>query len=446
MAKPKCFVLNCVCYQLLPLTPVYLTMKHLFLTVLAASFCYSSATAKNSAQNNWPQWRGPEGNGVAAAGEYPAEFSADEQVAWKVELPGRGNSTPAVWGDQIFVTCPIEDQDGIVCYDFAGKELWRRQLGEERAGKHRNGTSSNSSPVTDGEHVVVYFKSGTVACLDFSNDLKWQINLQELYGKDTLWWDLGTSPVLAGGNVVIAVMQAGESFLVALDMKTGKEVWKQERMFECQKESDNSYATPSVAHLDGKEVLVTWGADHLTGHDAATGKPLWQCGGFNPEDKEAWRVIASPAIDDQVAVVPYGRAEFLACVDMRKATGDITATNRLWEKTELGTDVPTPILYGEKVLMLTDKGKVHCLDKMTGEELWSGKFPRAKGKYYASPVLAGNTLYCAREDGIIMSCTIDQGLQSIHENDMGESVIATPVPLRGKLLVRGEKHLFLIGE
>ena len=150
---------------------------------------------------NWPQWRGPDARGVAAAGDYPVKFSSEENVAWKVELPGLGCSTPAVWGDSIFVTCGIDGKDGCCCYGMDGKELWRKELGPERPGKHRNGSGSNPSPVTDGKHVVVYFKSGTLACLDLAGQEMWHVNLQEKFGADTLWWDLGTSPVLAGDRV-----------------------------------------------------------------------------------------------------------------------------------------------------------------------------------------------------------------------------------------------------
>jgi len=384
---------------------------------------------------------------VAAPGDYPTEFSAEEHVRWKVELPGRGSSTPAVWGEKIFVTSPIDEEDGVVCYNFDGGEIWRERLGPQSAGKHRNGSGSNPSPATDGTHVVVYYKSGTVACLGLAGEMMWQVNIQELYGQDTLWWDLGTSPVLTGGLAVIAVMQAGDSYLVALDLDRGKVAWKQPRQFACEEESDQSYATPHVVKIDGRCVLVTWGADHLTGHDAVTGEPLWQCGGFNPENQALWRVIASPAVDDQVAVVSYGRGKFLAGIDLRQAAGDITASHRLWVKPGLGSDVPTPLIQGQNVLLLTDSGEVHCLDKITGDEVWTETLPRGRGSYYASPVMAGDALYCAREDGVIMVGKVtERGLQIVAENDMSEATIATPIPIRGKLLVRGEQHLFLIGQ
>jgi len=412
-----------------------------------ASIVLCSLSSFTVAAENWPQWRGPNGNGVAATADYPAKFSADQHVAWKVELPGRGSSTPAVWGEQIFLTCPIDGQDGVVCYDFAGKELWQEKLGDQREGKHRNGTGSNPSPVTDGQHLVVYYKSGTLACLDLQGKVQWQLNLQTMYGDDTLWWDLGTSPILADGNVVVAVMQAGDSFLVAVDLASGEIAWKQPREFECEKESDQSYTTPQLLQLDGREVIVTWGADHLTGHAADSGAPLWQCGGFNPENQGMWRVIASAAVDEEVAIVPYGRGEFLAGINIRQAAGDITSTHRLWEKAGLGADVPTPILHGQQLFLLTDKGQVYCLDKNTGDQLWTDKLPKGRGKYYASPVLGGDTLYCAREDGILMTAKVtDGGLKDITENDLGEPVIATPIPIQGQLLVRGEQHLFLFAK
>ena len=146
-----------------------------------AVVCVSSG----GAADNWPQWRGPKGTGVAAEGDYPVKFSTDEGVAWKVDVPGRGISTPTVWGDAIFVTCGIDGQDGVSATTERPKR-WRKTLGPERAGKHRNGSGSNPSPVTDGKHVVAYFKSGRVACLDLAGNEIWQVNLQEKYGKDTL--------------------------------------------------------------------------------------------------------------------------------------------------------------------------------------------------------------------------------------------------------------------
>jgi outer membrane protein assembly factor BamB len=284
-----------------------------------------------------------------------------------------------------------------------------------------------------------------VTGLDFDGNKLWQVNLQDKYGKDTLWWDLGTSPVLVNGKVVIAVMQAGDSYLVALNAATGDVAWKQKRQYERPEESDQAYTTPQLATIDGREVIVTWGADHLTGHDADTGKLLWESGGFNPNNEGMWRVIASHAISDGIAVVPYGRGKFLAGVRLG-GQGDVTRSNRLWDKQgDVGADVPTPVIAGDNVYVLGDSGRLVCRELTSGDEIWSGNLPRSRDKFYASPVLAGDKLYCTREDGTVFVVGAGEKFELLAENDMGERIIATPAPVRDGLIIRGERHLFRIG-
>jgi outer membrane protein assembly factor BamB len=155
-------------------------------------------------------------------------------------------------------------------------------------------SGSNSSPVSDGKHVIGYFKSGHVVGATVKGKNFWEIDLHELYGKDHFWWDQGTSPVLANGNIVIAVMQTeGASYLVSLDPATEKEGRKMDRKFESGKETGDSYTTPHFVDVDGVETIITFGEDHLTGHDAKSGKELWACAGINPDNKGMWRTIAS---------------------------------------------------------------------------------------------------------------------------------------------------------
>jgi outer membrane protein assembly factor BamB len=412
----------------------------LFVTALLAP------SSPISAAENWPQWRGPLAGGVAAEGDYPVEFSSDKNVAWKLALPGVGCSTPVVWDDLIFVTCSIDGEDGVVCCDFNGNERWRRQLGPGRAGKHRNGSGSNPSPVTDGKHLVAYFKSGTVAGLTTDGRELWRVNLQDKYGPDSLWWDIGSSPALAEDRAIVAVMQAGNSYLVALDLETGDVLWKVPREYQCPRESDQAYASPQIVQLDGRSVLVTLGSDHLTGHDVETGEMLWECGGFNPDEQGMWRVIASAVIDGDIAFVPYGRGECLAGIRLG-GSGDVTTTNRLWEKAgrKLGTEVPTPVVQDGRVYLLGDSGRVACFDIRSGEELWSSDLPRSRQRYFSSPLLAGDQLYCPREDGTIFVGRVsDSGFELLAENEMGEPTIAAPVPINDGLLIRGREHLFRI--
>jgi outer membrane protein assembly factor BamB len=182
----------------------------------------------------------------------------------------------------------------------------------------------------------------------------------------------------------------------------------------------------------------------LTGHDLADGKLLWECAGFNPENEGNWRTIASPAIGKDIAVVPYGRGAFLAGIRLG-GSGDVTDTNRLWESQENSSDVPTAVVDGDATIQLTDRGDIARVDMKTGRQVWKDSLPRNRNKYYASPVLAGNKLYCAREDGMVYVCEIgDDGFKLVGTNDMGEKVIATPAPVRNSVLIRGETHLFRI--
>lgn len=390
---------------------------------------------------NWPEWRGPDSNLVAPPGDYPIEFGPDKNCLWQIDLGGEGASTPAVWENMLFLTLTADEQDVVASYDLDGNERWRKVLSPARAGKHRSATGSNPSPVTDGEVVVVYFKSGLVACLDTEGNEKWRVNLQDKYGADTLWWDLGTSPILTSAGVCIAVMQEGDSYLVTLDRDTGEEVWKTKRQYERPRESDQAYTTPAVIELDGRETIVTFGADHLTAHDAKSGEQVWELDGFNPKEQGMWRVICSPTIADGVAVVPYGRGSFAAAVDLKK--GD--KPELIWNKEVTGGDVPSPVIAEGKVYLLSDKGDLTCLDVATGEVVAEGQLRRHRDRYFSSPLMAGGNLYCLREDGTMFVVAPGEEFEILAENDLGDTSVSSPVPVDGTLLVRTRNKLFRFG-
>ena len=404
-----------------------------------------------SAQSEWPDWRGPNGNGALTEGKLPMEFSAEgDGIAWKVELPGRACSTPIVSGGLIFLTAPVDDRDALIAYDLDGKKKWEQVYGKQTPGRgQKAGSGANSSGATDGETVVGYFKSGLVVACSLEGEKLWQINLQEKYGEDKLWWDQGTSPIIADGLVVIAVMQTdGNSYLVALDLKTGEEKWKTDREFETAKESGDSYTTPHLAEIDGVKTIISFGADHVTGHDLKTGKQLWFSGGINPESTGMWRTIASSVMTDGIVVVPHGRGEWLLGLKAG-GEGEVTKSNVLWRKKIANTDAATPIAHDGLVYVLVDRGKdrgdVLCLDAKTGKEIWTDKLPRAAGTFYSSPILVGDTLCCPREDGVVLMANVTkEGLGDIKENSMEDAFIASPIAVDGKLILRGSKYLWCI--
>ncbi|MBW6501205.1 MAG: PQQ-binding-like beta-propeller repeat protein [Bacteroidales bacterium] len=397
---------------------------------------------------NWPQWRGPNGNGIADKGNYPVTFSATH--LWKAELPGKGGSTPIVWNDRIILTSAIGDgaegEDGVLCYDWTGKLLWQVKLGRQNPGRHARGSGSNPSAVTDGKRIFVFFKSSTAAALDFNGKILWKTNLRETYGEISYFWDLGSSPVLVNSNVVYTVMHEGSSYLLALDQTTGKVVWKADRNYPGGRESPQSYTTPLVVKEENQTTIVVWGADHLTGHDAATGKLIWSYGGFNPDKRAAWRTIASPAYYQGIIVVPYGRGRFTAAMKTG-GSGNITEKDFLWQKTDIGADVATPLVSNGRVYLLSFNGILNCLDVATGEEIWQTKLPDSKGVFYSSPTLAGDKLYICSDEGSFYVCEVSpKGIKVLNQTKFEDNFVATPVLLRDRILLRGTKNLYCIGK
>jgi len=402
-------------------------------------------TAVQAGAENWPRWRGPNFDGTAAGQDYPLSWSKTDNILWKVELGQRGSSTPIVWKDHIFLTVPFEGENRVLCLDRDGQEQWEVSLGEARPGKHKKASGANPSPCTDGEFVYAYFKSGDLACLDFAGNILWRKNLQELYGEDTLWWDLGTSPVLTKKHVVVAVMQSGPSYLVALDKASGEVAWKQDRNLDAPLESSQSYSTPVVIERDGAEQLIVLGADHVTAHNAADGKEIWRVGGLNPTGEKYYRSIASPVVVGDVVVAPYARGKTVTGIRLG-GQGDVTESHVIWTQEGIGTDVPTPLAGDGKVYVLRDKGEVVCLDVKTGEKVWSGRVEKHRNAFSASPVGAGDRMYLVREDGTTL--VVEQGpeLKLLTKNELDEFTVATPVLVDGKIYLRTTENLYCIGQ
>lgn len=360
-----------------------------------------------------------------------------------------GGSTPAVWDDSIFVTANNDEKNVLYCIDWSGGIRWTQNLGNESPGKHRKGTGCNPSPVTDGQFVYAYYKSGDLGCFRFNGDMVWKRNLQEDYAEDTLWWDLGTSPVLSKDYLIVACVQSGPSYLVAFEKATGEVAWKVDRLLDAPKEANQTYATPQVIMHEGEEQLIVLGADHVTAHKVADGSEIWRVGGLNPTQNGFFRSISSPAVAESMVVAPYARGDSLTGIQLG-GTGDVTRSHVKWsfggEKEKgMGADVPTPIVYDGKALICGDKGRVMCRDIKSGVLLWEGMLERSSTTYSASPVLANDLVYFTREDGTTLVFKADDGLELVAKNELDEYTVATPVFTHGKILIRTFEHLYCIG-
>jgi outer membrane protein assembly factor BamB len=223
--------------------------------------------------------------------------------------------------------------------------------------------------------------------------------------------------------------------------------WKVPRNYLTPEEGDNAYTTPLVFEHQGKEALLVWGAEHVTAHDTSDGSLLWSCGGFNPKAVPNLPSVASPLIAGKVVVVssgkpPQGQNQLYGI--RLGGAGDVTATHRLWSRDDTGTFVPTPAEYKGRIYLLRDRGEVECLDPATGNTLWRDALPKAASNYYASPLVAGGLLYAAREDGVVFVARVEGRFEILAENHLDEPIIASPVALCDRLLMRGERHLFCV--
>ena len=415
--------------------------------ILIIVLLLASGLAAADIQSDWPRWRGPQDNGSTELGTYPVQFD-EGTTQWRARLPGKGCSTPIVLNRTIYLTAPVNGKDAILSIGWSGDQRWSTTFGPETAGRHRNGSGCNASPVTDGSAVFAYFKSGTLAAVELDGAVRWKTDLVQRFGEDDRFWDHGTSPVLTDRYVIMARMHAGDSWLAAFDKTSGDLAWKVARNYSTSLEGDQCYTTPLVIQHAGKQALLVWGAEHITIHDAADGKAYWSCGNFNPDSKKLWPAIAMPVIVGDMAVICHGRNDRgdprLYGIRL-SGSGDVTASNHVWERDDVGAFVPSPAVYKGRVYLVRDRGEVECIDPTTGKTIWSDAFPKGRASFYASPMIAGGRLYAPREDGVVFVASVtNDRLELLAENDMDEPVIGSPVPARNRIFIRGENHLFCL--
>jgi outer membrane protein assembly factor BamB len=439
------------------------------------------------AQQNWPQWRAPDGNRSSKAVNLPTTWSPTENVNWKTALPSWSAGTPIIWGDRIFVTSPTEaagspsaaapaeetpetrprgrrgrggygdgfgrDPGGpkllLLCLSRKdGKPLWSRELDEGNQ-LHRKQNSSSPSPVTDGRHVWVLTGTGAVTAFDMSGKQIWQRHLQREYGRFGLNWGYASSPLLYQGKLIIQVLHGNNTddpyYIVAYDAATGKPLWRQERPTDAVAESPDSYTTPSLLQHGGKTQIVISGGDYVTGHDPNTGKEIWRAGGLNPQKRGNYRIIASPIVVDGLIYAPSRKEPLLAL--RAGGTGDVTTTHLAWKwEGPGGPDVPTPVSDGKYFYMVEDNGRVTCLDAKTGKLIW-GPERTAQGIVSSSPLLADGKLYVTNESGTTTVLAAGPEFKVLATNELDGSYTLSSLAISGsQLFLRTGTHLYCLGK
>lgn len=414
------------------------------------------AAAVAGTAQNWPQWRGPSFNGSAVVSGLPESFTKAD-ARWATPLPGHAGSTPVVWGDRIFLTTPDEAKNlNLLCLDAgSGKVLWTRTVAVGDKEKGRNNMAA-PSPVTDGKRVIALYGTGDIAAFDFEGNELWTRPLYKDYGRFSIMWIYGASPLLLDGQLIIPFLQRDEmpndypladgkpdreSFLLSLDPATGKTLWKAARKTDSTKESHESYATP-VPHQGphGQEILIV-GGDHVSGHSPKDGSELWRARLYEKRD-DWYRIVTSPVSGSGLvyAAGPKGQP-VVAFKDGGK--GDVTGSHKVWEFTEAPTDWATPLLYDGKLFVL-DGGKriLSRVDPKTGAKIWSGKLD-IPDTIWSSPTGADGKIYLLSENGTLLVVSAGDEFKVLNRLALDESPSrSTVVPVQGGILVRTANHLY----
>ncbi len=412
--------------------------------------------AGGAAAGNWPQWRGPFFNGSSPETGLPEKLG-EETLLWKTPLPGAGSSTPVVWDDRVFVS--VRDAESYkllaMCLRLQdGKVLWRREIGIGFNENERNDVSS-PSPVTDGKRVYFYYGTGDLAAFSIKGQPLWSRNIQKEHGPFHILWIYSSSPLLYDGRLYIQVLHAdysyeggdrrgspADSYLLAVDPKTGEDLWKRVRESDARGESKESYGTPIPHELDGKVEILLVDGDYVTGHRSTTGKERWRCGGLNPSKRGNFRVIPSALAYDGMVYACGARGSLLLAIKAG-GRGDVTASHLAWKSTKAAGDVCTPLLYRRRLYVLNDnKKKIYRLDPHTGEvqdETTLG----GSAIFRASPTGADGKIYCMNKRGDIWVLAADD-LRVLSQSSLGDgrNCRSTIVVAQGQVLVRTGKTLY----
>jgi outer membrane protein assembly factor BamB len=416
----------------------------------------------------WSYWRGPAADGMAV-GDAPLHWSDTQNIKWKAEIPGRGHSSPVIWGDRIFLTTAIktgaasapeppaakpapgargplvtpgpqvEHKFVVMCLDRkTGRTLWQQTAitAVPHEGYHSQyGSFASNSPVTDGKNVYAFFGSRGMYVYDMEGKLVWEKNFG-VQMKMRMAFGEGLGPVISGDRLILVFDYEGDSFMVVLDKNTGKEIWRVSR------DEKSTWAAPLVYEFGGRKEILVAGSNKVVSYDFETGKVIWECAGLGAN------VIPHPVRQDDLVFVMSGYMNPNLMAIRLGREGDLTGTDAIvWSQTKGNSYTPSPVIYDNKLYVLTDSGMVSCYNAKTGVPYYhQQRLPKAYS-FKASPVGANGKLYLASESEDVIVLEMGEKFEVLATNTLADQMfIATPAITDGEIYLRGQNTLFCIHE
>lgn len=416
------------------------------LGLTAACACLAQVAAFGAA-GDWPHWRGPTSTGMAR-GDAPLSWSDADRVAWKAAIPGRGVSSPVIWGNRVFVTTAVpttpstdpralvEHRFLVLCLDRqTGKQLWQHEA--RVATPHESyhfqyGSFASISPVTDGTHLIAYFGSRGLYAYTLDGQLAWQKDLGQLRMYQT--FGEGAWPTIVGNRLLIVFDHEGESFLIAFDKSTGKELWRVPR------QGNTNWSGPFVTTHNGRQQIVVSASREVVSYDVETGKRIWHARGLGQNT-----IPAPVAADGLVTVMSGFRNPNLMTIRLGRE-GDLTDTDAIvWQNQRGNSYTASPVLHDGKLYVLTDSGLLSCWNAVTGHAYYQQqRLPKAYN-FKASPIGANGKLYLSSEEGEVIVVRMGETFEVLATNVMkDDSFIATPAIIDGGIYLRGKNTLYAI--
>jgi outer membrane protein assembly factor BamB len=399
-------------------------------------WCVVALLAGPAVASEWPGWRGPRCDGTTDEASLPLHWSDTDNVAWKVEVPGVGHSSPIIWGDRVFLTSCREDQEKrvLLCYQRTdGKLLWERTvLITPLEKKHTDNSYASSTPATDGKHVYVTFLNFPryeVFCYDFDGKEVWHKSPGEFRSVHGFC----SPPLVYNDLVILNGDQDAKAFIVALDKNTGEERWRADRPNRTR-----SYCPPVLFEMAGKKQLVLSGSKCVASYDPDTGKQIWIVDG--PTEQ----FVSSLVYADDVLFLTYGFPKLGVMGIRPDGAGNVTDTKVLYNESKGGGYVPSPIAHGGYFFLVDDKGFASCREGKTGKLEWIERL--SKTKCHSSPVSAGAYLYFPDDEGVTHVLKAGPTFQEVAKNPLLEGCVASPAVSHGQLILRTTRHLWCIGK